>query len=63
VKFKDVDSDDAHRELWLQQIERSWSNVPHIHAIVNMVGTLTAGLCRLFAVQWCAPQATSCSLV
>ena len=50
MKFQDADSDDAHRELWLQQIERSWSNVPHIHAIVSMVSTLTAGVSLLCSV-------------
>ena len=46
VKFQDPDSDDAHRELWLQQIERTWSNVPHIHAIVNMVGARHTAVCN-----------------
>ena len=35
VKNPDADSDEAHRELWQQQIENSWSKVPHIRPIVG----------------------------
>lgn len=37
TQFLDSSTTEAHQELWTQQMEQSWSDLPRISAIVGLV--------------------------